>query len=269
LERIRRSVPAAFLFPFRSWIGNRENGALPERLRRVLHQAAIGARDGYLHGISIADQALRNRIFSADLKQELAGYDPLDTFRDIYNRAPGRDFLSKISYLDVKTYLVDDVLTKVDRASMANSLEVRVPLLDHHVVEFAFSLPLHMKLRNGKGKYLLRKTMSSLLTSDFVNQRKMGFRIPFVPWMRGSLRTWAEDVLFHDSQASPFINRPALRQVWNSFQHGRDHLGDLMGVMLSLALWSQTSPVTEFLGPEDTLAGMLPELGHDTAPSTA
>jgi asparagine synthase (glutamine-hydrolysing) len=269
LERIRRSVPAAFLFPFRSWIGNRENGALPERLRRVLHQAAIGARDGYLHGISIADQALRNRIFSADLKQELAGYDPLDTFRDIYNRAPGRDFLSKISYLDVKTYLVDDVLTKVDRASMANSLEVRVPLLDHHVVEFAFSLPLHMKLRHGKGKYLLRKTMSSLLTSDFVNQRKMGFRIPFVPWMRGSLRTWAEDVLFHDSQASPFINRPALRQVWNSFQHGRDHLGDLMGVMLSLALWSQTSPVTEFPGPEDTLAGMLPELGHDTAPSTA
>lgn len=238
LEKIRRSVPAAFLYPFRSWTGNRENGALPERLRRVLHQAAIGAREGYLHGITIADQPLKNRIFSADLKHELAGYDPLDSFRDLYNRAPGPDFLSKITYLDLKTYLVDDVLTKVDRASMANSLEVRVPLLDHQVVEFAYSLPLHMKLRAGKGKYLLRNTMSSFLPHGFMDARKMGFRIPFVPWMHGSLRPWAEDIVFHDSRATHLLNSVGVRQLWNSFQNGRDHLGDLMGILLSLALWS-------------------------------
>ncbi len=245
LERIRRLLPAAFLYPFRSWTGNRENGALPERLLRVLHQTAIGARDGYLHGITIADEALRNRIFSADLKHELAGYDPLDAFRDLYDRAPGPDFLSKISYLDLKTYLVDDVLTKVDRVSMANSLEVRVPLLDHQVVEFAYSLPLQMKLRDGKGKYLLRKTMSSFLPQGFLDARKMGFRIPFVPWMQGSLRTWAEDNLFHDSQATSFLNPGGVRQVWNSFQNGRPHLGDLMGILLSFALWSRVVPRVE------------------------
>ncbi len=239
LERIRHSVPAAFLYPFRSWTGNRENGALPERLCRVLHQTAIGARDGYLHGITIADEALRNIIFSADLKHELAGYDPLEAFRDFYNRAPGPDFLSKITYLDLKTYLVDDVLTKVDRASMANSLEVRVPLLDHRVVEFAYSLPLHMKLRNGKGKYVLRKTMSSFLPQGFLDARKMGFRIPFVPWMKGSLRPWAEDLMFQDSQATPLLNPAGVRQVWNNFQHGRDHLADVMGILLGFALWSQ------------------------------
>jgi asparagine synthase (glutamine-hydrolysing) len=241
LEKIRQAVPGAFLSPFRSWSGNREDNGLPERLRRVLHQASIGARDGYLHGITIADPALRNTIFSADLKQALADYDPLDSFRELYNRAPGADFLSKASYVDLKTYLVDDVLTKVDRASMANSIEVRVPLLDHHVVEFAHSLPLHMKLRNGKGKYLLRKTMSPLLTQEFVDAPKMGFRIPFVPWMRGPLRGWAEDLLLRNFEAVPFLNPVGVRRMWNSFQEGRTHLGDLMGILLGVALWSHNT----------------------------
>lgn len=257
LERIRRSVPAPFLYPFRSWTGTRENGALPERLCRVLHQTAIGVRDGYLHGITIADQALRNKIFSADLKHELAGYDPLGGFRDIYDRAPGPDFLSKIAYLDLKTYLVDDVLTKVDRASMANSLEVRVPLLDHRVVEFAYSLPLRMKLQNGRGKYILRETMSSFLDRDFLDAAKKGFRIPFVPWMRGPLRTWAEEILFHDLQATPFLDPHGVRQVWKSFQQGGTHLGDLAGVLLSFALWSQTSTDARPYEQANTSAHML------------
>jgi asparagine synthase (glutamine-hydrolysing) len=266
LERIRRSVPAALLYPFRSWAGNRENGALPERLRRVLHQTSIGARDGYLHGITIADAALRNRIFSADLKHELAGYDPLDSFRDIYNHAPGPDFLSKISYLDLKTYLVDDVLTKVDRASMANSLEVRVPLLDHHVVEFAYSLPLQMKLRDGKGKHLLRKTMSSFLPQNFLDARKMGFRIPFVPWMQGTLRTWAEDTLFSDSQWLPLLDTRNVRQLWTSFQQGQGHLGDLMGILLSFALWSRGGAYEH---PSHTVSGMQSDFARPTTSSIA
>jgi asparagine synthase (glutamine-hydrolysing) len=239
LERVRRSVPGAFLYPFRAWTGNRENGGLPERLSRALHQAAIGARDGYLHGITVADASLRSRIFSADLKHELADYDPLDRFRDIYNRAPASDILSKISYLDLKTYLVDDVLTKVDRASMANSLEVRVPLLDHKVVEFAYSLPLDMKLRNGRGKYLLRKCMSSFLPENFLDARKMGFRIPIVPWMQGPLRPWAKEALFEHSLATPFLDMAGVRHVWDRFQHGRDHLGDVLGILLSFALSSR------------------------------
>jgi asparagine synthase (glutamine-hydrolysing) len=244
LERIRRAVPEAFLHPFRSWSGNRENGNLSERLRRVLHHAAIGARESYLHGITIADSTLRSRVFSADLKHELADYDPLDTFRDIYNRAPASDFLSTISYLDLKTYLVDDILTKVDRASMANSLEVRVPLLDHKVVEFAYSLPLHMKLRNGKGKYLLRKTMGSFLPAGFLDARKMGFRIPMVPWMQGELRPWVQDILLRDSPATSFLDTAGVAQVWNWFEEGRVHLGDLLGILLSFMLsspvWAQT-----------------------------
>ena len=246
LDRIRRTIPSALLSPFRHWTGDRGNGDLRERLARVLHQTAIGARDGYLHGITIADAALRDTIFSSDLKHDLAGYDPLDAFRDIYNRAPAADFLSKISYLDLKTYLVDDVLTKVDRASMANSLEVRVPLLDHQVVEFAHALPQRMKLRGGKGKYLLRKIMRSFLDQKFLDAPKMGFRIPFVPWMQGPLRSWAEEHIFHNPQTSTFLNPAGVRRVCSNFQQGQVHLGDVMGILLSFALWSQTSAEERF-----------------------
>jgi asparagine synthase (glutamine-hydrolysing) len=240
LNRIRRFMPHALLQPFKRFTGNRETGALPHRLARVLHQAAIGARDGYLHGITIADARLRNRIFSSDLKRELVGYDPHDRYRAIYDQAPGLDPLSKIFYLDLKTYLVDDILTKVDRASMANSLEVRVPILDHRVVEFAYSLPLHLKLRDGQGKFLLRNTVRHLLPKELLTRKKMGFRIPLVPWMQGELRSWAEEILMGDSAAAPFLDRAGTAQVWEWFQQGRIHLGDVLGVMLSFSLSSGT-----------------------------
>ena len=239
LERIRRLVPRALLQPFKGCTGNRETAALSQRLRRLLHQAAIGARDGYLHGITIADARLRNRIFSHDLQRELAGYDPHDRYREIYDQAPAMDVLSRICYLDLKTWLVDDILTKVDRASMANSLEVRVPLLDHKVVEFAYSLPLQLKLRNGQGKYLLRNTMRQFLPGEILDKKKMGFRIPIVPWMQGELRSWAEDILTRKSGASPFLDFAGVAQVWQWFQQGRVHLGDVLAVMLSFSLSSE------------------------------
>jgi len=255
LERIRRSVPKPFLYPFRSWTGNRENGTLPERLRRVLHQVAIGARDGYLNGITIADASLRRRIFSQDLKSELADYDPLDTYRDIYDRAPGLDVLSKIFYLDLKTFLVDDILTKVDRASMANSLEVRVPLLDHKVVEFAYSLPLHIKLRHGQSKYVLRNTMRHLLPRELLNLKKKGFRIPIVPWMQGNLRSWTEDILLGNSATTPFVDPAGVAEVWQWFQGGRNHLGDVLSVLLSFALSSRVwARDIEFSSPVGALS---------------
>jgi asparagine synthase (glutamine-hydrolysing) len=196
----------------------------------------VGSREAYLHGMTITDKAMRARLFSADLKRELAGYDPLDVFREIYDRAPASDPLSKIFYLDLKTNLVDDILTKVDRASMANSLEVRVPLLDHKLVEFAYALPLSMKLRAGQRKYLLRKALTRVLPQDHLALKKKGFRIPLVPWMRGGLRDWTTQVLERPSGASNLLNQDGVQQVWKNLLRGESHLADIFSIILSFSL---------------------------------
>jgi asparagine synthase (glutamine-hydrolysing) len=249
LEDIRLRVPSALhdpLFgPFHSTCGDRQSNSLPARLQRVMHQIAIGPREAYLHGITITDSAMRARLFSNDLKRELAGYDPLDVFRSIYDRAPSSDSLTKIFYLDLKTYLVDDILTKVDRASMANSLEVRVPLLDHRVVEFAYSLPLRMKLREGRRKYLLKKVLAKYLPPEHVNLQKKGFRVPIVPWLHGGLRQWANKVFDSESGANELLDSQGVQRVWKEFLDGDSHFADMLSIILSFKLsapvWARRS----------------------------
>ena len=105
------------------------------------------------------------------------------------------DFLCRQQFMDQTGYLVDDVLVKVDRASMACGLEVRVPLLDHRVVEFAWSLPAHMKVRHGRGKWLLRQVLGRRLPPEAMSAAKTGFAVPLDAWLRGPLRDWAGDLL--------------------------------------------------------------------------
>jgi asparagine synthase (glutamine-hydrolysing) len=119
-------------------------------------------------------------------------------------------------------------------------LEVRVPFLDHKVVEFAYSLPLKLKLRGGRGKYLLRKAMRRHFPSTHLDVAKRGFRIPMVPWMRGELAGWMQAALQGPCEASPFLNYDGVRQVWEWFEEGRSHLTDVLSIVLSLTL---SSPV--------------------------
>jgi asparagine synthase (glutamine-hydrolysing) len=236
LEKIRQKAPAFALKPFQTFPGDRKGNSFFARAQRWMHQLSIGTRDAYLHGMTITDPAMRSRLFSKDLQALLADYDPLEGFRDIYNRAPGSDLLSKIFYLDLKTYLVDDILTKVDRASMANSLEVRVPLLDHRIVEFAYSLPLRMKLRHGKRKYLLRKVLSRHIPDDHLNLKKKGFSVPMISWLRGDLKDWAGATLASESPCDWFLDRQAVRDVWDKFQCGDSHFVNMISVLLAFKL---------------------------------
>jgi asparagine synthase (glutamine-hydrolysing) len=139
---------------------------------------------------------------------------------------------------DLRTYLVDDVLHKVDRASMAVSIEARVPLLDHRVAEFAWQLPLDAKWRNGVTKWPLRQVLAKHVPPALFERPKQGFGVPISVWLRAGLRSWAEDLL-NDPAASEYLHADRARQLWREHLSGRLDRGVYLWDVLSFLSWQR------------------------------
>jgi asparagine synthase (glutamine-hydrolysing) len=191
-ERLRSALPAGIRQPVFSLLGRLYPKAdwAPRVLRAktTFQGMARSSVQAYSHSVSILRGSLRDQLFSARLKRELGGYDVQQVFDRHAARAGTDDPLALIQYLDLKTYLVGDINTKVDRASMAHGLEVREPLMDHPLVEWLATLPMGLKIQGNEGKVLLKKAMEPHLPKDVLYRPKMGFSVPLARWFRGPLK---------------------------------------------------------------------------------
>jgi asparagine synthase (glutamine-hydrolysing) len=154
--------------------------------------------------------------------------------------SPNQDVISKMLFMDLTSYLPDDLLIKVDRMSMANSLEVRCPFLDHKFVEFAGSIPNDLKLHEGESKYILKKAFSKLLPKEILTRHKMGFAIPLDAWFRGDLRSIATDVLLgSDTILNTFFRKKVVQNLLESHFAYKGNHGTLLWLLVNFVMWYQ------------------------------
>jgi asparagine synthase (glutamine-hydrolysing) len=190
-ERVRTALPAtlrraifgalACVYPQLDWAPRYL------RARHTFRELSLDTVTGYFWNLSVTDDDLRKKLFSYQLRRDLGGYTAEEVVRGQFAAAPSDDPLTRAQYVDVKTWLPSDILTKVDRTAMAASLEVRVPMLDHSFVEWALGLPQTCKLASGQSKVLLKKAFERLVPHELLYRPKQGFTAPIASWFRGPM----------------------------------------------------------------------------------
>lgn len=216
------------------------------RAKTTFQALAMDTAEAYCHSVSAVSQDLREQLYSKAFKRRLAGYRVRDLFKEIAPAAGSDDPVSIAQYLDYKTWLPGDILTKVDRASMAHGLEVRVPLLDHEFVGWAAGLPRDYKLRRGQGKYLLKKSFESDLPQDILYRPKKGFSVPLTEWFRGPLRDVGSTALTSGALVeSGIFEAGALERIWRDHETGRRDHGTVIWSLLMLSRFLEREGAVE------------------------
>src|SRR5579871_441210 len=213
-------------------------GLLPEGVRgaNYLRHRALSGAARYVDSSTLFHGDQKERLFTRDAARHLDLHDAEAARRTSLRETPGHG-LSRLQLHDLGTYLPLDVLTKVDRMSMAHSIEVRVPLLDHKLVEFAATIPAHMRLRDGRSKYIFRQAMRGILPDSIIDRPKRGFAIPLGRWFRGQLDNYCSTVFFSQACRDRGILNPAyLRKLLWMHRDGRD-LDLHLWTLVSFELW--------------------------------
>ncbi len=203
------------------------------RAKSTFQALARDSLEGYLHSVSIFPTDLRRRLFSDGFRRELQGYGAIEVLRRHADRSPTDHPLSLVQYLDFKTYLPGDILTKVDRASMAHGLEVRVPLLDHAFADWVSGIDPGCKLRGREGKYLFKRALRSRLPEEILYRPKMGFAVPISRWFREGLRDRVRTAVLGERLADTGIfRREVLTQLVERHQSGRSEYSAVLWALL-------------------------------------
>ena len=249
---VRRGLvqPLASLYPKADY--------LPRYLRAKSTLTNIAESHERAYFLSLT-QKTYPRFVSRQFRDGLSGYDPFSHFERHLANAGTDDPLARLQYVDLKMYLCDDILVKVDRASMAHALEVRVPILDHHVVGLAARMPSSYKLEGRQTKRALKVAAAQVLPRSIFDREKKGFTIPLPQWFRGGLKARAEDVLFARAGGrSGLLDGAGLRRMWYEHQLGvRNHATSLWSILM-FELWVERFGSAATIEPPSLPAGARP-----------
>ncbi len=231
----------------RSWYG-----------RNFLYNMALDQTDRYLHSMSLFPADAKRGILSQHSQALLNGYSPEATFRRLFDHPDSPERLEHLLYLDSKTYLPGDILAKVDRMSMAHSIEARSPLLDHKLIEFAGTLPSSLKVHGGETKYILKRAVEGLIPEQIIHRPKHGFSVPLETWLRHELHPMLNDLLLdRTARARGFLNTEGVEEVMAEHQRGRRDHSQRLWALLSLEVWFRTfidrAPELSFVGEKEAV----------------
>ncbi|MCD4698981.1 MAG: asparagine synthase (glutamine-hydrolyzing) [Phycisphaerae bacterium] len=225
--------PMAKIYPKADWLPR------PLRAKVTLGNIAVDAPTAYCRSVGFLNDEQKAAFYTGDLARTLRDYRSADIIRSYMNKASRND-LNQLLYTDIKTYLVDDILTKVDRASMAVSLEVRVPLLDHVFMEFAQRVPSEMKLEGGQGTSVMKSALRDCLDKETLFRPKQGFTPPIIEWLRDPLREMVGDnLLGQDAVYTDYIDRSVVERAWGEHQSGLRNYGPLLWAVFMFELWAR------------------------------
>jgi len=252
-ERARSSLPMGLRQPIFGALGR----LYPKldwaprmfRAKTTFQALALDSTQAYLHSVSVLRLDEREALYSSGFKRTLAGYRAQEVFKQHAANANTTDPLALVQYLDYKTWLVGDINTKVDRAAMAHSLEVREPLMDHELIEWLATLPSSLKIRGQEGKWLLKKAFEPSLPNDVLYRPKMGFSVPLAKWLRGPLRERLQQaVLGPQLEATGYFNPQTLQTMVRQHLSGqRDHSAPLWTLLMFDAFLRQAAKAPENL----------------------
>ncbi|MFT5813096.1 MAG: asparagine synthase (glutamine-hydrolyzing) [Psychroserpens sp.] len=240
-NRLRNKFPISIrkhIFPKLADLLSNSNVTVFRKGKSLLTSLSQDPAMGFYITNSQIDDRQWNCLVKADIKNKLGDYHPSKITMDAYEKSDGPDHLSKILYTDMKTYLPGGILVKVDRMSMANSLEVRAPLLDKNLVEFAAALPSVMKLKNGEKKHILKEAFKPMLPGGILYRKKMGFSVPLANWFRHEIKDLAKHHLIDQAQGLKSIfNHNYIEILWNEHQSGIADHSSLLWSMLMFEMW--------------------------------
>jgi asparagine synthase (glutamine-hydrolysing) len=209
-------------------------------LKRFLDAASLPTVERYMRWISVLDTTAKDDLYTADFRREMQGHEASDFVAPWFAHANGAGIVDASLLADTMTYLPNDLLVKVDIASMAVSLEARSPFLDHHVIEFAASLPENLKLRGLTTKYLLKRVLAKLLPAENLQRRKMGFGVPIGHWLRGEMQPFLRETLLSEKALGRGFFKPeAVTRMVELHTRGERDYAHQLWTLLMLELWFQ------------------------------